>query len=106
MFLIDQFHLPNYQLPSPDNLAGLLIRIERSVNPQEATHWLGRLAERLRELREESFQKSVASWLPYSFLPTRMPYIKLQEIHTIEQIVMSIDNNTMDWSVQYIEQGP
>ena len=31
-FLIDQLHLPNYQLPNPDNLAGLLIRIERSVN--------------------------------------------------------------------------
>ena len=34
-----------------------------------------------------------------------MPDIELQELHTIEQIIMSIDNNTMDWSVQYIEQG-
>jgi hypothetical protein len=34
-----------------------------------------------------------------------MPNIELQELHTIEQIIMSIDNNTMDWSVQYIEQG-
>ena len=104
-FLIDQLHLPNYQLPSPDNLAGLLIRIERSVNPQKATQWLGRLALRLKELGEENFQKSVVSWLTHSFLPTRMPNIELQELHTIEQIIMSIDNNTMDWSVQYIEQG-
>ena len=104
-FLIDQLHLPNYQLPSPDNLAGLLIRIERSANPQEATQWLGRLAQRLKELGEENFQKSVVSWLTHSFLPTRMPNIELQELHTIEQIIMSIDNNTMDWSVQYIEQG-
>ncbi len=104
-FLIDQLHLPNYQLPSPDNLAGLLIRIERSVNPQEATQWLSRLALRLKELGEENFQKSVVSWLTHSFLPTRMPNIELQELHTIEQIIMSIDNNTMDWSVQYIEQG-
>ncbi len=104
-FLIDQLHLPNYQLPSPDNLAGLLIRIERSVNPQEATQWLGRLAQRLKELGEENFQKSVVAWLTHSFLPTRMPNIELQELHTIEQIIMSIDNNTMDWSVQYIEQG-
>ena len=34
-----------------------------------------------------------------------MPNIELQELHTIEQIIMSIDNNTMDWSVQYIEKG-
>ncbi len=104
-FLIDQLHLPNYQLPSPDNLAGLLIRIERSANPQEATHWLSRLAQRLKELGEENFQKSVVAWLTHSFLPTRMPNIELQDLHTIEQIIMSIDNNTLDWSVQYIEQG-
>ena len=54
---------------------------------------------------EQKFQKSVVSWLTHSFLPTRMPNIELQELHTIEQIIMSIDNNTMDWSVQYIEQG-
>ena len=75
------------------------------MNPQEATQWLGRLALRLKELGEENFQKSVVSWLTHSFLPTRMPNIELQELHTIEQIIMSIDNNTMDWSVQYIEQG-
>jgi flagellar biosynthesis/type III secretory pathway protein FliH len=75
------------------------------LNPQEATQWLGRLALRLKELGEENFQKSVVSWLTHSFLPTRMPNIELQELHTIEQIIMSIDNNTMDWSVQYIEQG-
>jgi flagellar biosynthesis/type III secretory pathway protein FliH len=104
-FLIDQLHLPKHQLPSADNLAGLLIRIERSENPKEATLWLERLACRLKILGEENFQKSVISWLTHSFLPTRMPNIELQELLTIEQIIMSIENNTMDWSVQYIEQG-
>ena len=54
---------------------------------------------------EQKFQKSVVSWLTHSFLPTRMPNIELQELLTIEQVIMSIENNTMDWSVQYIEQG-
>ncbi len=104
-FLIDQLHLPAEQLPSEDNLFGILIRIERSESPHQATRWLRHLAQRLQALGEKNFQKSVVSWLTQSFLPTRMPDIELRELHTIEQIIMSIDNNTMDWSVQYIEQG-
>ena len=54
---------------------------------------------------EHKFQKSVVSWLTHSFLPTRMPNIELQELLTIEQVIKCIENNIMDWYVQYIEQG-
>lgn len=103
--LVDQLNLLSHQLPSAKNLAGLLIRIERSQNPAQATRWLRQLTMRLNELKEINFQKSLVSWLTHSFLPTRMPDIELRDLETIEQIIMSIENNTMDWSVQYIEQG-
>ena len=60
---------------------------------------------RLFEMREFQLQKSVVSWLTRSFLPTRMPNITTEEFQTIQNIAMTIENNTIDWSIPFIEQG-
>jgi flagellar biosynthesis/type III secretory pathway protein FliH len=60
---------------------------------------------RLFEMREFELQKSVVSWLTRSFLPTRMPNITTEEFQSIQNIAMTIENNTIDWSIPYIEQG-
>ena len=56
-------------------------------------------------LVEFQLQKSVVSWLTRSFLPTRMPNITTEEFLSIQNIAMTIENNTIDWSIPYIEQG-
>lgn len=103
--VIDQLHMPDDQIPDPDNLMGLLIRIERSNNIQSAVTWIRKLDSRLKEMREFQLQRSVVSWLTESFLPTRIPDISLRELQTIEEITMSMENNTMSWSSYYIAEG-
>lgn len=105
MFLIDQLNTPEHLLPESSNFMGLLIRIERSRKPAEALDWINQMIVRLNEFKEFKFKQSVTAWLKKSFLPTRMPKLDLSELHTLEEIVMSIENNTLDWSVQYLEQG-
>ncbi len=103
--VIDQLHMPDDQIPDPDNLMGLLIRIERSNNIQSAVTWIRNLDSRLKEMREFQLQRSVVSWLTESFLPTRIPDISLRELQTIEEITMSMENNTMSWTSYYIAEG-
>ena len=105
ILLIDQLRLEETALPDTDNLVGLLIRIERSRSPSEAVRWILQMDRRLFEMREFQLQKSVVSWLTRSFLPTRMPNITTEEFQTIQNIAMTIENNTIDWSIPYIEQG-
>jgi hypothetical protein len=105
ILLIDQLRIEETALPNTDNLVGLLIRIERSRIPSEAVRWILQMDRRLNEMHEFHLQKSVVSWLTRSFLPTRMPNITIEELQSIQNIAMTIENNTIDWSIPYIEQG-
>jgi hypothetical protein len=105
ILLIDQLRLEETALPDTDNLVGLLIRIERSREPFEAVRWILQMDRRLFEMREFHLQKSMVSWLTRSFLPTRMPNITIDDFQSIQNIAMTIENNTIDWSIPYIEQG-
>ncbi len=105
ILLIDQLRLEEIALPNTNNLVGLLIRIERSRSPSEAVRWILQMDRRLFEMREFQLQKSVVSWLTRSFLPTRMPNITTEEFQSIQNIAMTIENNTIDWSIPFIEQG-
>jgi hypothetical protein len=104
-FTIQKITPPEHLLPESSNFMGLLIRIERSRKPAEALDWINQMIVRLNEFKEFKFKQSVTAWLKKSFLPTRMPKLDLSELNTLEEIVMSIENNTLDWSVQYVEQG-
>lgn len=105
ILLIDLLRLEEKALPDTNNLMGLLIRIERSRIPSEAVRWILQMDRRLNEMREFQLQKSAVSWLTRYFLPTRMPNITLEEFQSIHNIAMTIENNTIDWSIPYIEQG-
>lgn len=103
--LIDVHHLDETKLPAENNLAGLLIRIERSEDPKVAIYWIRRMNERLLEMGETSLRKSMTQWLKHYFLPTRMPKLDFETCKTIEEIIMTSEHLTIDWSVPIREEG-
>ena len=103
--LIDVHHLDETKLPAENNLAGLLIRIERSQDPKVAIYWIRRMNERLLEMGETSLRKSMTQWLKHYFLPTRMPKLDFETCKTIEEIIMTSEHLTIDWSVPIREEG-
>ena len=84
ILLINKLRLEETALPNTDNLVGLLIRIERSRIPSEAVRWILQMDLKLNEMCEFQLQKSVASWLTRSFLPTRIPNITIEELQSIQ----------------------
>ncbi len=103
--LIDQLHLEESRLPSEDNLVGLLLRIERSRDPQTAINWIRKMNERLVDRNEINLHRSMTQWLIHYYLPTRMSELDFEKCQTLNQIAMTIENNTLDWSVPIREEG-
>ena len=103
--LIDIHHLDETELPPENNLIGLLFRIERSQNVEETTRWVRKMQERLLEMREASLQASITQWLLQYYLPTRMPELDFEHCRTIEEIIMTSEELTIDLTIPLKEKA-
>ena len=103
--LIDIHNLDETELPPESNLIGLLFRIERSQNIEETTRWVRKMNQRLLEMREASLKGSITQWLLQYYLPTRMPDLDFEECRTIEEIIMTSEELTIDLTIPLKEKA-
>ena len=103
--LIDVHHLDETELPPENNLVGLLFRIERSREIETAIGWIRKMNERLLEIGEASLKRSITQWLLHYFLPTRMPRLDFENYKTIQEIIMTSEELTIDFSIPIREEG-
>ena len=103
--LIDVHHLDETELPPENNLIGLLFRIERSREIETAIGWIRKMHERLLEIGEANLKRSITQWLLHYFLPTRMPRLDFENYKTIQEIIMTSEELTIDFSIPIREEG-
>ncbi len=60
--------------------------------------------ERLLEMREASLQASITQWLLQYYLPTRMPESDFEKCRTIQEIIMTSEELTIDLTIPLKEK--
>ncbi|HEX3126534.1 MAG TPA: Rpn family recombination-promoting nuclease/putative transposase [Thermoanaerobaculia bacterium] len=101
-FLLDENRLPDME-ESERNLAAALFGLERSRDPEDLRRHVSRIAE--DEKMDESFQRSVQTWLTQVVLPARFPGVQVPEVRNLKEMHSMLVENMTKWARQEKEEA-
>ncbi len=103
--LIDIRHLNARKLEKLQNAVACLFRLEQSPGPDEYRAAVTDLAEILVGPEHAELRDEFVRWIHEVHLPSRLSGVTVSRVETLEEVAPMLAENTMDWSLQWREQG-
>ena len=101
--LLDEAQVPDLELESERNLAAALFRLEKSRDLKEFRREVARMASDPQ--LDESFRRSVYTWLTQVLMPAKFPGLSLSEARSLEEVDTMLAERVMKWTREWKEEG-
>ena len=103
--LLDEGVIVANGLPSPHNLAALLMAFEKGQSPAAVQKTIDQLLDATMQAQLASLQLSFMTWLKEVLLPGRLKGITLPNINSLLELKKMLTESTIDWSREWREMG-
>jgi predicted transposase YdaD len=101
--LLDETQVPEMELESERNVAAALFRLEKSRDLGELRREVGRMVADPQ--LDESFRRSVHTWLTQVLMPAKFPGLSLPEARSLEEVNTMLAERVMKWTREWKEEG-
>jgi hypothetical protein len=101
--LLDETQVPEMELESERNVAAALFRLEKSRDLGELRREVGRMVADPQ--LDESFRRSVHTWLTQVLMPAKFPGLSLPEARSLEEVDTMLAERVMKWTREWKEEG-
>ena len=103
--LLDEGAIVAEGLPNLQNLAALLMGLEKSQTLRAVQHTLDELINATKQPELASLQQSFMTWLKQVLLPGRLKGITLPNVNHLLEVKKMLAENTIDWGREFREEG-
>jgi hypothetical protein len=103
--LIDENRYADQALPTTENLAAALFRLENSQAPEELQAMVKTLSQWLYAPEQASLRRAFAVWLKKVLLPARLPGVELPELGDLNEVNTMLAERVKEWTQQWKAQG-
>lgn len=101
--LLDKTQIPEMALESERNLAAALFRLEKSRDLDEFRRAVALIAAETQF--DDSFRRSVHTWMTLVLLPTKFPELPLTEARSLEEVETMLAENAKRWTREWKREG-
>jgi flagellar biosynthesis/type III secretory pathway protein FliH len=103
--LIDENRYAEQEIPTADNLAAVLFRLENSQALEEVQPMVKTLAHWLYAPEQESLRRAFTVWLKKVLLPARLPGVDVPEMADLNEVNTMLAERVKEWTQQWKAEG-
>ena len=102
---MDEGAIVSKGLPSVQNLAVMLMALEKGQSQAAVENTIDQLLEATAQEQLASLQTSFMTWLKQVLLPGRLKGITLPNVNSLLELKKMLTESTIDWSREWREMG-
>jgi hypothetical protein len=103
--LLDEGVIVAKGLPNLQNLASILMALEKGQSPSAVEKTIDKLLDATAQEQFASLQLSFMTWLKQVLLPGRLKGITLPNVNSLLELKKMLTESTIDWSREFREEG-
>ena len=103
--LLDEGVIVAKGLPNLQNLASILMALEKGESPSAVEQTIDKLLDATAQEQLSSLQMSFMTWLKQVLLPGRLKSITLPNVNSLLELKKMLTESTIDWSRKWHDMG-